>query len=147
MFKVQRSAQVPYSAQQMFELINDIESYPEFMTGCLAAEILDKGEDWIRARLTLGKKGIQKSFVTHNTLHEPIRMDISLVSGPFSHFEGSWHFDSLPENICKVSLHLYFDFSSPLLKMAIGKRLEKNAGLQVDELCQRAESVYGKFKG
>jgi ribosome-associated toxin RatA of RatAB toxin-antitoxin module len=144
MFTIQRAAKVPYSAQQMFKLVNDIESYPEFMSGCLAAEIISDGNGWREARLTLGHKGIGQSFVTHNVLHPPKRMEIKLVKGPFSQFQGCWSFDAIGDNHCEVKLNLKFDFNNALLKVTAGRLLEKIASRQVDELCQRAHSLYKK---
>jgi ribosome-associated toxin RatA of RatAB toxin-antitoxin module len=142
MVTISRSALVEYSAQQMFDLINDIASYPQFMPGCLAAEIITQTEDMVEARLTLGKSGIQQSFVTRNTLTPPNVMVMHFVEGPFKVFEGRWQFDTLSENACKVSLHLEFEFASRVLGMTLGSRFEKNANRQVDALCERAEVVY-----
>lgn len=143
MATVSRSALVSYSAQQMFDLINDIEAYPAFMPGCLAAQVLTRDEGAIEARLTLGKKGIQQSFVTRNELLPPEKMIMRLVDGPFSHFEGCWQFQALDDSACKVSLDLAFTFSNPLLGMSVGKWLEESASRQVDSLCERADVVYG----
>ena len=144
MAKVSRSALVPYSAQQMFDLINDIESYPEFMKGCVGAEILNESAGWKEARLTLGISGVQQSFVTRNELLPPSQMKMHLVEGPFDKFEGAWTFDALAEKGCKVSLELDFNLSNPLLAMTIGRVLEDMASQQVDSLCQRADKVYAE---
>ncbi|MGH1487664.1 MAG: type II toxin-antitoxin system RatA family toxin [Cellvibrionaceae bacterium] len=143
MAKVERSALVAYSAQQMFDLINDIESYPLFMTGCVAAEVISANEKTVEARLTLGKSGIEQSFITRNELIPPSQMIMRLVEGPFSHFEGRWQFDSLQESACKVSLNLEFAFSNPILALSVGKWMQETASQQVDALCQRADVVYG----
>lgn len=146
MAKVSRTALVPYSAQQMFDLINDIESYPEFMTGCVAAEVLEKSADVVEARLTLGLAGVQQSFVTRNELLPPEQMKMHLVDGPFSRFEGVWSFSALDkdgaDSGCKVGLELEFSFANPLLGMTVGKVIEDIANRQVDALCQRAAKVY-----
>jgi ribosome-associated toxin RatA of RatAB toxin-antitoxin module len=144
MVTVSRSSLVSYSNQQMFDLINDIESYPEFMSGCIAAEVLSTNEHQVEARLTLGKKGIQQSFITQNELQSPELMIMRMVEGPFSHFEGRWQFQALREDACKVSLDLEFAFKNLFMGMTVGKWLEENASHQVDELCRRAETVYGK---
>ncbi|MGH1441559.1 MAG: type II toxin-antitoxin system RatA family toxin [Cellvibrionaceae bacterium] len=146
MARVSRSAVVPYSAQQMFDLINDIQSYPEFMTGCVGAEVLESSEECVQAKLTLGLAGIHQSFVTRNELLPPNQMKMHLVDGPFSRFEGIWSFDDAPEGQtqagCKVGLELDFAFSNPLLGMTVGRMIEDVASQQVDALCQRAEKVY-----
>ncbi len=146
MTTVSRAVSVPYSAQQMFELINDIESYPEFMTGCVGARILSQEEGCVEAKLTLGMSGFQQSFVTRNTLSPPEKMTMKLVDGPFSRFEGVWTFESSDESGkgCKVALNLHFSFSNPLLGMTVGRVIEDIASRQVDSLCQRAEKVYAQ---
>ncbi len=142
MAKVARSALVSHSSAKMFDLINDIPSYPLFLSGCVAAEVLSSDETFVEARLTLGKSGIQQSFITRNELLPPEQMIMRLVDGPFSHFEGRWQFESLDEDACKVSLNLEFAFNNPILSMTAGKWLEEIASKQVDSLCQRADEVY-----
>ena len=144
MFSVFRSALVNYSAEQMFALVNDVESYPQFMKDCVGADILEQSDTWLEARLTLGYKGIQQSFVTRNELDPPNKMLMHLKEGPFTEFEGCWQFQSLKANACKVSLDLQFDFSNPLLKLTVGKWLEALASHQVNELCERADKVYAE---
>ena len=128
----------------MFDLINDIEAYPHFMTGCLAAEVLERGDDFVEASLTLGKSGFQQRFVTRNELQPPTLMVMRFVQGPFRTFEGRWSFQALSDSACKVSLDLEFEFSNPLLAMTAGRWFEESAGQQVDALCQRAREVYGE---
>ncbi|MEO0442536.1 MAG: type II toxin-antitoxin system RatA family toxin [Pseudomonadota bacterium] len=142
MTKVSRSALVSYSAQQMFDLINDIESYPLFMAGCIDAKVLSTSEDVVEAELTLGKSGFQQRMTTRNFLSKPEKMVMRLVEGPFSHFEGLWQFTALDDNACRVSLDLEFRFANPLLGLTVGKVLEDVANRQVDCLCKRAEHVY-----
>jgi ribosome-associated toxin RatA of RatAB toxin-antitoxin module len=142
MVTISRSALVEYSTQQMFDLINDIAAYPQFMPGCLGADIISQTDEVVEARLTLGKSGIQQSFVTRNVLNPPNAMIMHFVEGPFSVFEGRWQFDELSDSACKVTLHLEFQFSNPILAMTLGSKFERNANRQVDALCERAEQVY-----
>lgn len=142
MARVSRSALVPFSSEQMFDLINNIEAYPEFMTGCSAAEILNADETSVEARLTLSVSGIEQSFVTRNELLPPKEMKMHLVEGPFSSFEGVWRFESLEDKGCKVGFDLDFSFNNPLLRMTAGPMLEKIASQQVDALCERANKIY-----
>jgi ribosome-associated toxin RatA of RatAB toxin-antitoxin module len=142
MVAISRSALVEYSTQQMFDLINDIASYPQFMPGCLGADIISQTDEVVEARLTLGKSGIQQSFVTKNVLSPPTMMVMHFVEGPFKVFEGRWQFDELSDSACKVTLHLEFQFSNPILAMTLGAKFERNANRQVDALCERAEHIY-----
>lgn len=140
--RVERSALVPYSAAQMFDLVNDIEAYPQFMDGCSGAKILARGEDWLEARLELSKAGVTQSFVTHNQLQAPHSMSMNLVDGPFKYLRGVWRFTPLAEQACKVSFELEFELQNRLLGMAVGKLFESVSNKQVDALCARAKQVY-----
>lgn len=140
--KLERSALVQYSAQQMFDLVNDIEAYPQYMEGCVSAKVLQRGEDWLEARLVLSKAGVTQSFVTRNRLQAPELMTLSLVDGPFRKLEGAWRFTPLAANACKVSFTLDFELQNRLLGLAVGKLFESVTNKQVDALCARAKQVY-----
>lgn len=140
--KIERSALVQYSAQQMFDLVNDINAYPHYMEGCVGAEILARGDDWLEARLELSKAGVTQSFITRNQLEPPYRMSMNLVDGPFNYLRGVWQFTPLGEEACKVSFSLEFEMKSRLLGMAVGKLFESVGTRQVDTLCARAKQIY-----
>lgn len=140
--RVERSALVNYSAQQMFDLVNDIEAYPQFMEGCVGATVLQRGDDWLEARLTLSKAGVNQSFITRNQLQPPHSMTMNLVDGPFKYLRGIWRFIPLSDAACKVSFELEFEMQNRLLGMALGKMLEAAGSKQVDALCARARVVY-----
>lgn len=133
---------ISYSAQQMFELVNDIEAYPEYMPGCVGAEVLERGDDWLNARLELSRMGLKQSFTTRNTLSAPESMSMSLVDGPFKSLEGQWTFQPLSETACKVVFWLEFNVSNALMAFALPKLMQQVAGEQVDALCKRARQVY-----
>ena len=143
---VQRSALVHYSAQQMFDLVNDIEAYPQYMDGCVGAKILRREADWLEARLDLQKAGVTQSFITRNHLQPPTTMTMTLVDGPFSKLHGCWRFAPLSDTACKVSFELEFEMKNRLLGMAVGKLFEAVANRQVDALCARAQTVYGRIE-
>ncbi len=139
---LERSALVHYSAQQMFDVVNDIEAYPQYMEGCVGAKILQRGDDWLEARLELSKAGVSQTFVTRNHLQAPTLMTLSLVDGPFRSLEGAWRFMPLAEDACKVSFSLSFELQNRLLGMAVGKLFESVTNKQVDALCARAKQIY-----
>lgn len=141
--RIERSALVPFSDKQMFALINDIERYPEYMPGCVGAEVLGHGEHWVDARLDLAKMGVKQSFSTHNTLLPPSSMKMSLIEGPFKRLEGEWQFQSLSDSACKVVFWLEFDVSFSIMAVALPRLMEHVASEQVDALCRRAKDTYG----
>ena len=140
--RVERSALVAYSAQQMFDLVNDIEAYPQYMDGCVGAQILSRGDNWLEARLELSKAGVSQSFVTRNQLQPPHTMSMDLVDGPFKYLRGVWRFTPLGDQACKVTFELEFELQNRLLGMAVGKLFEGVSNKQVDALCARAKQVY-----
>ena len=143
MSTIDQSALLPYSAGQMFALVNDIESYPEYMDGCIGAEILETTGNQVTARLDLGKVGLRYSFTTRNTLVEPESMTMALVEGPFRHFEATWTFRALNENACKVSLKMEFEFATSLVDAVMKRLFDTTSRNLVNAVCQRAQERYG----
>jgi len=126
----------------MFDLVNDFERYPEFLSGCSNAELLERDEDHLKGRLTLSKAGMQQSFVTRNDLYAPERIELNLVDGPFKRLQGTWLFTPLGEDACKVSLEMDFEFSNHLLGMAFGKLFSQVAAQMVEAFTRRADQIY-----
>ncbi|MBN4053358.1 type II toxin-antitoxin system RatA family toxin [Haliea sp. AH-315-K21] len=140
---IQQNALLPYSAQAMFDLVNDIESYPKFMDGCLNAEVLSKTDTEVFARLDLGKAGFKYSFTTKNILNPPETMMMELIDGPFKHFDACWTFNALTEDACKASLDMHFEFKSGLLDMALKNIFNASCKNLVNAVCKRADKLYG----
>ncbi|MTJ02050.1 type II toxin-antitoxin system RatA family toxin [Idiomarina piscisalsi] len=140
---IEKSALVSYSAEQMFNLVNDIDSYPEFVPGCADSRVVEQNGDYKVASLQISKAGIQKTFTTRNRLVKPERIDMELVDGPFKKLTGGWVFKPLSEGACKVELKLDFEFSSRLLGMAFGKIFSEVTSRMVDAFVKRADQVYG----
>lgn len=143
MRSAQRSALVPYSAQQMFDLVDDIESYPDFLPWCSDASIDSRDDSSVIATLELNKGGIRKSFTTRNLRHEFDSIRLQLVGGPFRHLDGGWRFANLDGHGCKVELALQFEFESTLVDIVFGSFFEDTCNSLVDAFTQRAADVYG----
>lgn len=143
MITIERSALVPFSAEQMYELVNDVSQYPQFMNGCIAAEEVSRTPEELVGRLTLGKAGLRYSFTTRNVLTPGERMDLTLVEGPFRSFSATWHFKALTADASKVSLVMHFEWAGGLLGAAMGKLFQHSANSLVDEVVNRAHKVYG----
>lgn len=143
MTHVNRSALVLHSAQQMFDIVNDVKAYPEFLPWCADTELIFEDEDKMEATLFLSKAGLKYHFTTRNTLTRHNRIEIALVEGPFSNLSGVWTFEVLNEEASKVTLDLSFDFAGKLTGLAMGKVFNQVATTMVDAFVQRAEQVYG----
>jgi len=142
MTTITRSALVMYSAEQMFELVNDVRRYPEFLDGCKATEVIAEGDDFIEASLTISRAGLNQSFSTHNQLVRPERMEMRLLDGPFTRFHGVWHFQKLSDEACKVSLDMEFEVANKLTGVALGAVFKQVANMMVDSFVKRAKEIY-----
>ena len=135
---IERSALLPHSAKQIFDLVADIERYPEFLEGCVGVHILKRTKHSVTATLRLSKGGVNHGFTTQNTLKRPECMELKLIEGPFESFSGHWVFMPLGEGACKASLRLQFELAGGLASVAIGKLFDKVALDLVDAVVRRA---------
>ncbi|MDR3492471.1 MAG: type II toxin-antitoxin system RatA family toxin [Gammaproteobacteria bacterium] len=141
---IKRSALVGYSARQMFELVNNVDDYPRFLPWCSESHIITNKTDEIEAELTISWAGMNKSFITRNSLQPYERMDITLVSGPFHKLQGHWQFLALNHKACKVCLELEFEFAGSMLDKVFQPIFNHIANTLVDSFCKRAVTIYGQ---
>jgi ribosome-associated toxin RatA of RatAB toxin-antitoxin module len=140
---INRSALLPYTPQEMYALVIDIESYPRFLPWCEGSRILSSDGDEVRATIDFAVSGMTRSFTTRNRHQQNKMVEMHLVDGPFSRLDGCWRFDPLGEEGCKISLFLEYDFSSRMLSVVVGSVFSHIANSLVDAFQQRAVDVYG----
>ena len=140
--QISRSALVPFSAQQMYQLVNDVTAYPDFLPGCGGSRILESTPQRMTASVDVCKAGISKTFTTCNSLDDSRNIQMRLVEGPFRRLMGDWRFTPLSEEACKVELHLEFEFTNKLVELAFGKVFKELAGSMVQAFTLRAKEVY-----
>ncbi|MGY8812709.1 MAG: type II toxin-antitoxin system RatA family toxin [Pseudomonadales bacterium] len=143
MTHIQRSALLPYPASQLYDLVNRVERYPEFLPWCSKAEVISESDIEMCAELTVSKAGFSQAFTTRNTLILNERICLHLVDGPFSNLEGVWEFKALGESACKITLDLKFDYAGPLVKATLGPLFNQAANTLVDAFCKRAKELHG----
>lgn len=134
----------PYSAQQMFDLVNDINAYPQFVPDCNDTGVLQRDENLLLAYIEVEKFGFKKRFTTLNRLKEPSKIEITLIDGPFKKLVGAWTFTPISENQSKITFDLTFEFNSKLLDMTftpIFKDIMKN---MVIAFSNRAKQLYDR---
>ncbi|MCP4284269.1 MAG: type II toxin-antitoxin system RatA family toxin [Gammaproteobacteria bacterium] len=139
---VNKSAIVSHTTKQMFELVNDVVSYPEFLPWCSSAKLLSSNETECCGEMEVSRIGVRQKFSTYNKLYPFERIDLSLREGPFKRLHGSWSFTPLGETACKVELSLEFEFSGKLINAAFGKVFSHIANTLVSAFCERANEVY-----
>ncbi len=140
---IKRTALLSYSAEQIFRLVDDIESYPEFLPYCRAATVHSRTNDEVRASLELAKGSVSKTFTTLNRIQAGKMIEVKLLDGPFRHLNGYWRFDPLSETACKASVDMDFEFSNRLVGLAFGPIFSALMNSLLDSFVARAKQVYG----
>ncbi len=140
---IHKSALVPYSTAQMYQVINDIESYPEYLPWCHSSRVISQTDREQVGELEVARAGIRQKFTTCNRLHPHKRIEIQLQDGPFSKLEGVWKLTELRPDACKVELTLEFEFAGKLINSAFGRVFGQIAATLVDAFCKRLHEVYG----
>lgn len=140
---IQRSAHVPYTARDMYELVADVPSYPDFLPWCGEAQIRSATESEVVASLRVARGPLRMSFTTRNRLYPHHRIEMRLAEGPFRHLRGAWEFTPLGDEGCRVSLHLEFELDSGLVKATLGGVFREIADSMLDAFRRRADRIYG----
>mgnify|MGYP003385156740 CR=1 FL=1 len=139
---VEKLVLVPYSAQQMFTLVDNVADYPQFMPWCGGTSVTPVDGNTVHATVHINYHHIKQSFTTENVSQAPQRIDMILKDGPFRHLDGSWHFIPLSDSACKIEFRLHYEFSSRLLEKVFGPVFHYIAGSFVDAFIHRAEKIY-----
>ncbi len=142
MAQVEKTVLVPYSAAQMYALVDSPEQYPEFLPWCGGVDLRLRDDALTEATLHIDYHGLKQHFTTRNAKTFPTLMEIKLVNGPFSHLEGTWHFIPLGDHACKIEFRLNYTFSSQLLEKIIAPVFSRITNTFVDAFVERAENVY-----
>ena len=143
MAAVDRSMLVNFSAQQMYALIGDVESYPQFLPWCERAIVSVRESDRTVATLHINFHGVKEAFTTENLNHPGTAIDMRLLAGPFRSLSGKWLFTALTERACKVEFSLRYQFSSRLLEKAVGAVFRDITDGLIDAFARRAEIKFG----
>jgi len=144
--QIARTALVPYSAEDMYRLVHDVPAYPEFLSWCVGAEVIEQDAGLQLAALTVSAGGIRQRFVTRNRLDPGRSLHMSLVEGPFRALGGAWSFMPLAELGSKIELELAFEMDASLVAAAFSAGFARVADRMVKDFCARAERVYGGMK-
>ena len=140
--QINRSALMPFKQEDIFNLVNDVEAYPDFLPWCSSAKILEKSPDHVLAKLTLKRVGVSYDLVTRNHLSPFKSIDIEFVEGPLRSLNGRWAFTGLGDLGCKVEISLCFELKKQLVDKAMGSILENAAESMVRLFSSRAETVF-----
>lgn len=144
MAKVEKTVLVLHTAAEMFNLVDDVDKYPDFLPWCGGIELHEKNDDTTSATIHIDYHGLRQQFTTKNAKTFPSSMVITLKNGPFKTFDGSWQFTELNDEACKIEFMLRYEFSSILLEKIISPVFSYIANTFVDGFVKRADVVYKK---
>ncbi len=133
----------PYTPEQLFALVSDVERYPEFIPWCRAARILERGEGQFLGELMISFANISESYVSRVTLTPHSAIDVSLVRGPFKKLSNHWRFTAKPGGGTQIDFSLEFEFRSRLLETLIGALFSRATAKMVAAFSTRADALYG----
>ena len=146
MRRITRSAIVECSARQMYDLVEDIEAYPEFLPWCSGAHVRERTADRTVATIDVGAPlpGMRQSFTTENTNVPGRSIDMRLLQGPFRRFEAHWKFAALGSGAARIEFTIAYEFADRILARALDPLFEGIAGTMVDAFTRRAGRIYGR---
>jgi ribosome-associated toxin RatA of RatAB toxin-antitoxin module len=142
MNRVKKSVLVPYSAREMYDVVEQVERYPEFLPWCGGARVIDRQGDRTTASIDIAYHGLHHSFSTDNENRPGAMITMTLRDGPFKHLDGCWRFTPLAERACKVEFDLTYAFSSAVLEKITGPVFNPIANGMIDAFVRRAEKLY-----
>ncbi len=134
---------MPYSAAQMYDIVNDVSSYPDYLPWCGGVIIHKQTDDMMEASILMKKVGLNHWFRTRNSLVPGSSIEVKLVEGPFRKLQGNWDFKALDEEACRISLSLQFEVASGIVGAVLSPAFNHIANTMVDSFCQRARKIYG----
>lgn len=139
---VSRSSLLPYSGQQMYDVIADVRAYPVFLNWCSGTEIHSESGEEVVAKLLISYGKLNFSFTTRNMMIASKSININLVDGPFASLGGQWQIKELGQSACKVSLEMDFNFESAITQTLFGRVFQNVIAAQLDAFQKRAEHLY-----
>ena len=140
---IRETRRLPYSAEQMFDLVADVGRYPEFLPWCVGARVISRDEGKLIADLTIGFKMFRETFRSRVTLERPDHIHVAYETGPFRYLNNHWRFRPVPQGT-EVDFFVDFEFRSRILQLAIGVVFNEAVRLMVRAFERRAMALYGR---
>ena len=143
MAEIEKTVLVPYSAEKMFNLVDDVAKYPEFLPWCDGSTVIKQSENITHATVNINYHHVKHSFSTENKRNPPLLIEMNLLNGPFEHLDGHWRFIPLSDEACKIEFRLHYTFSHKILEKLVGPVFHMIANSFVESFIGRADTIYG----
>lgn len=141
---INKSAFVFFNQKKIFQLVDDVEHYPDFLPWCGGSKVIKRTEEITEATIEINFKGVKQSFTTRNVKKPFEVMEINLVDGPFKKLTGLWKFADIDKNSCKIELSLIYEFDNLILEKLIGPIFNIIANTFIDEFIKEANKRFNE---
>ena len=137
---------LPYSSEQMFDLVMDIGKYPEFLPWCIGARINEQGKNNLDADVLIGYKMFRERFSSRVHFTTPTQIEVEYLKGPMRHLHNKWAFKDLKESQCQVDFYVDFSLKTKLLESFVDQFFQKALMKMINAFEGRAMEIYGAQK-
>ena len=138
MVTIKKNALVFHSREKMFTLVDQVEDYPNFLSWCGKAEVIERTEKITKATILINYHKVKQSFTTENVKVFPVKMNINLIDGPFKILKGEWNFIEIEKDACKIEFELQYEFSNYFLDKLISPVFNLIANTFIDNFIAKA---------
>ena len=134
---------LPYTPEKLYNLVSDVEKYPDFLPWCIALRVRSREVKMINADMIIGFKVFREKFTTRVTLNPPRRIDVEYLDGPFKYLNNHWIFKPIDDGACEIDFYVDFEFKSILLQKAMGAVFNEAVQKMINAFEARAHRIYG----
>ncbi|MEX2311531.1 MAG: type II toxin-antitoxin system RatA family toxin [Rhodospirillales bacterium] len=134
---------LPYTPEQLFDLVIEVEKYPEFLPWCLGCRVRKREEGLVVADMIIGFKVFREGFTSHVSHNRPHRIDVKYTDGPFKYLNNHWIFNRLEDGSTEIDFYVDFEFRSRILQMAIGAVFSEAVRRMIAAFEARAHDLHG----
>lgn len=141
---IRETRRLPYSREQMFDLVADVARYPEFLPWVIATRIRSDSEAEMVADMLVGFKAIREKFTSRVEKHRPDHLEVFYIDGPLKDLDNDWHFRALPDGGCEIEFSVDFSFRSAVFEALAGQYFDRAFRKMVEAFEKRADELYGR---
>lgn len=140
---IHETRRLPYSAEQMFDLVADVDNYPEFLPWIIATRVRDQKEDGMTADMLVGFKALREKFTSKVELHRPNHLRVQYIDGPMRDLDNLWTFTATDDGGCELDFKVDFAFKNKMFEALAGQYIDKAFRKMVAAFEVRAKELYG----
>ncbi|MBY6217716.1 type II toxin-antitoxin system RatA family toxin [Qipengyuania aquimaris] len=141
---IRETRRLPYSCEQMFDLVADVAKYPEFLPWVVATRIRSDSETEMTADMLVGFKAIREKFTSRVIKNRPDHIEVFYVDGPLKDLDNNWRFTCLPDGGCEIDFCVDFTFRNAMFERLAGQYFDRAFRKMVEAFEKRADELYGR---